>query len=203
MSQQVKICITGGIGSGKSVVSRILRLKGFQVYDCDFEAKRIMDTSQEIICKIRDCIGSQCIDSDGKINRKALADIIFTDNRKRRIINSIVHEAVRNDFNSFCENSHEDIIFIETAIPTTAMISEIVDHIWLITAPEEIRINRVKERNAFKEIDIIKRIVTQRSEFDSLPAEKTSVIANGGNDDVLSEITVLISTIEKTFKHNI
>lgn len=194
MDGQTRVCITGGIGSGKSVISRILRLKGYRVYDCDSEAKRIMESSQEIKIQIKQILSESCVTSDGQLNKKAIADIIFADEGKRNKLNSIVHKAVRDDFNAICANQKEKIIFIETAIPSTAAISDMADEIWLVTAPEALRIARVKMRNGLSESEISKRISSQNTEFDSLPAEKTSIIINDGVSPLLPIIDSLLSS---------
>ncbi|MBO4964782.1 MAG: dephospho-CoA kinase [Muribaculaceae bacterium] len=194
MNRQTRVCITGGIGSGKSVISRILRLKGYRVYDCDSEAKKIMESSPEIIMQIEKILNCSCIDSIGQLNKKAIADIIFADKEKRQKVNSVVHKAVRDDFNSVCSNHKEKIVFIETAIPSTAAIADMVDRIWLVSAPETLRMSRIKIRNGLSECEIKKRISSQKAEFDSLPAEKTSVIINDGISPVLPEIDSLLSS---------
>ena len=91
------IGITGGIGSGKSVISRILRTCGHTVYDCDSNAKAIMDRDPEIRRKLAEMIDSSTINRDGSINRPRLAQIVFEDKAKLAMLNAIVHSIVIRD----------------------------------------------------------------------------------------------------------
>ena len=97
------IAINGGIGSGKSVVSRIVTAMGYPVYDCDARARQLMDSSDEIKAAISADIHRACI-KDGLIDRAMLASIVFEDKEKLAILNSIVHGAVREHFASWAEN---------------------------------------------------------------------------------------------------
>ena len=91
------IAINGGIGSGKSVVSRIVTVMGYPVYDCDAQARQLMDSSDEIKAAISAGIHHACI-KDGQIDRAMLASIVFEDKEKLAILNSIVHGAVREHY---------------------------------------------------------------------------------------------------------
>ncbi|MDE6458817.1 MAG: dephospho-CoA kinase, partial [Muribaculum sp.] len=83
------IAIAGGIGSGKSVVSRILRAMGCKVYDCDSEARRLMDNDEVIKCRLAEMIAPEVILHDRSIDRRRLAEIVFADRRKLETLNSI------------------------------------------------------------------------------------------------------------------
>ena len=91
------IGITGGIGAGKSVVSRILRHRGYPVYDCDSEAKRLMDTDAEVISGLKSLLGDSIYSADGKLDRGEMSRRLFSDDEIRRGVNGIVHSAVRRD----------------------------------------------------------------------------------------------------------
>lgn len=195
------ICITGGIGSGKSVVSRVLRLNGFAVYDCDTEARRLMEENVIVREEITGILGPEAYVpgvSHGKevrLNRSFVASAIFNDDKLRNMVNAVVHRAVREDFIRFATLSN-GTVFCETAIPVTSRIDRICDRIWIVTAPEEVRIERVKLRNSLSEDEIKKRIATQRDEFESLPKDKLIEIKNGNNDPVLPriyELTVILN----------
>ncbi len=110
------IAITGGIGSGKSVVSHTLRCLGYPVYDCDSEARILMDNDSDIRQRISAEISAEAINADGTINRQKLSAIIFSDTGKLRQLNSIVHGAVRNLFVQWSLSSNEQTLFVETAI---------------------------------------------------------------------------------------
>lgn len=161
------IGITGGIGSGKSVVSRILRLRGEAVYDCDLEAKRIMDESEEVLTALNERFGDKVCPVGGPINRKALSRHVFGNDEHRLWLNSLVHRLVRVDIilwqNQF-EKSGASTVFVESAILASSGLAAICDEIWIVTAPEEERIERVKGRDGLDEEDIRKRIESQKEE---------------------------------------
>lgn len=193
MKKEVSIiCITGGIGAGKSIVSRILRQRDLKVYDCDFEAKRIMDSSPLIIEALKLKYGKMVI-NDGIIDRKALGDIIFSDKDERLWLNNIVHNAVKADILGQYSTFPEQPFFVETAIPYTAGFIEMCSYFWLVKAPEMLRVERIKKRNSLSEKDILVRIESQRKEFDILPDSRTFTIINNESEALLPQIESLLS----------
>lgn len=156
------ILITGGIGSGKSVVSAILRAMGYTVYDCDSRARLLMDNSDEIKQSLRSLIHPHAVNSDGIIDRPLLASIVFSDSAKLACLNSIVHQAVRADISrqvALCPD-----LFVETAIPVSSRLFSIADEIWQVEAPESVRIARVMARNNLSADQVRQRIDSQLSE---------------------------------------
>ena len=110
-----RIAIIGGIGSGKSVVSQILRVMGFPVYDCDAEAKRLMDNSQKIKSRIVDAFGEESL-LNGQLNRPYLATMVFGHPENLKKLNGIVHPEVHADFEQWVSECNADAVFVETAI---------------------------------------------------------------------------------------
>lgn len=186
------IGITGGIGSGKSVVSRLLRCNGLPVYDCDFEAKRIMTQDSEIKKRLIEELGPSVYNEDGTLNRKEMAAAIFNDRDKRESVNKIVHDAVRNDIRRRASLLPGDF-FVETAIPVTGEIAPLCYEIWLVSAPEKERIIRVEKRDNMSRSDILKRMKAQENEFSGLDNEKVSLIVNDDHHSLLSELFLLLN----------
>lgn len=185
------IGITGGIGSGKSVVSRILRLNGLLVYDCDMEARILMENDGEIRKDLITLLGEETYDSLGLLNRPFVSSRIFSDNSLRDGVNAIVHAAVRKHFMRFRLES-DSTVFCESAILATSGLDLFCNRIWLVNAPEIIRIERVKQRNGLKEPEIIRRIKSQEKEIELLPSEKIDIIDNSGDVSILERITALL-----------
>lgn len=154
------IAVTGGIGSGKSVVCRILRTLGYSVLDTDSEAKAIMDADRDIHARLNSEIATEIV-RDGVIDRRHLAEIVFADAEKLAILNSIVHAAVRRRIEEWAESASSSPAFIETALLFQSGLNEMVDAELRITAPEEIRIRRVMERNNLTRDKIEARIASQ------------------------------------------
>ena len=102
------IALTGGIGSGKSVVSSILRIMGYVVYDCDSQAKKVMDSSEKIKRGLLDAFGYDCVDKDGLINRKYLGKVVFDNPKALSTLNGIVHPEVRKDLQEWTRIKKEE-----------------------------------------------------------------------------------------------
>jgi len=188
------IAITGGIGAGKSVVQSILTAMGFDVYDCDRQAKALMDSDKSIIEGIAQNICPQSVTDDNQIDKSVLADHVFKNKEALDKLNKLVHKQVIEDFRKWKEGRH--IAFIETAILCTSGLDKDVDEVWEVTAPESVRISRVKIRNPhLKESQIISRIESQRSEESQLKALSTFEIKNDGIAPVLPQIESLLDKL--------
>lgn len=195
------IGITGGIGAGKSVVSRILRLMGFPVYDCDSEAKRIMNENPDVRTELKHILGESIYNDKGELDRVKMSSAIFTDSELRDKVNRVVHAAVKSDFIQWTLGL-DSPVFIESAILITGKLDGLCSKIWLVEAPMEIRIERVRKRNGLSDDAIVSRIRSQEKEFDALPADKVQLIDNGGVEPLMDQILQLleITIINNIFK---
>lgn len=187
------IGITGGIGTGKSVVSRILRLKSFPVYDCDSRARMLMEDSEEILTSLSCRYGSECILPEGKLNRSLIASKVFAAEEERLWLNSLVHGEVRKDLDIWRNCSYSGLCFVESAIMVSSHLDRMCDEIWLVEAPAELRIERALNRGGISRENLMLRMESQRFEFDMLPEEKVKRISNDGSLSLLSQITELIN----------
>lgn len=187
--------ISGGIGSGKSVVARIVAAMGYEVYDCDLRARAIME-SAEIMSALLDEFGESIFDSDGRLLRPALAAIVFADSQRLSTLNAITHRAVRDDLaawaSGLCDRSR---IFVETAILYQSGIDSMVSQVWEVEAPRETRIGRVAARNGMARADIEARICSQDSFIPSTLHPHTVIIINDG-------LMPLLPQVEKAFLPN-
>lgn len=192
------IGITGGIGAGKSVVSRVLRLKGYAVYDCDEEAKRLMIESNSLRDNLINRFGDECI-IDGTLNKSFIATRIFNDSEARGWLNRQVHGAVASDIDEWCKG--KGLAFVESAILHTSGLDKKCDEIWLVVAPEETRIARALKRGGIEEDNLRKRIEAQKDEFDSLPQDITRELRNDGCG-LLKQIELALNDINKSINTN-
>ena len=187
--------LTGGIGAGKSVVSRILRTMGYPVFDCDSEARALMDADSRIKERIAAEIAAEAI-AGSDIDRRRLAEIVFADAAKLEILNSIVHAAVKERLAQWVESevkseevrvkseevrvkseevrvkgeevrvkSGEPMLFVETAILYQSGLNRLVDSEWCVEAPMELRIDRVMNRNGLTRSQVEDRIASQHFEI--------------------------------------
>ncbi|MDE5551650.1 MAG: dephospho-CoA kinase [Muribaculaceae bacterium] len=190
------IGITGGIGSGKSVVSRILRLYGYEVSDCDSRAKSLMDNSARIKERIASEISTDAVNEDGTIDRPLLAEIVFKDEQMRIRLNKIVHSSVREDISALRKSMPEEkMLFVEAAIMAESGLAELCDEIWIVdTLDEDLRVARVMERNGCDAGSVRARIDSQQREADMLFhfREKTQIIINDDIEPLLPQINELL-----------
>lgn len=182
------VAITGGIGAGKSVVCRMLRALGYPVYDCDIEAKILMDHDSGIKARIAAEISPEAIDNDGKICRPSLSACVFSNPDKLLILNNIVHSAVRRHFSEWADKQKAATIFVETAILYESGMDKLVNEVWEVTAPKDTRIQRVMERSNLKREEVERRIAVQSSA--SRPEHK--IIINDGTRSVIPQIIRLL-----------
>lgn len=185
------IGITGGIGSGKSVVSRILRCLDYYVYDCDIQAKIIMDNSDEIKNKLCEYISKEAV-NNGNINRILISKIVFEDKNKLAKLNEIVHQSVLSDIKE--KSANYEYFFFETAILYQSGFDKICNSVWEVTAPLETRIKRVMDRNAFQLKQVIDRINSQ-SYTTNTPHKNVVQILNDDLNPILPVILSLLKNI--------
>jgi len=187
--------ITGGIGSGKSIVAQILTRMGYLVYDCDSRAKQLMDNDPTIAQAIAERISADAVRPDRLIDRKALSRIVFNDRQKLDILNSIVHHHVRDDIKRWAAiNADEPRLWVETAILYESSLDKMVQSVWLVTAPLEQRISRVMQRNSCSRREVEVRIEAQsRQAYAPHPCIHT-IVNDGGTTPLLPQIEHLLST---------
>ncbi len=189
-NDRITIAVTGGIGSGKSVVARILAAMGYPVYDCDSRAKWLMDRSDSIKTLIAENISPEVI-VDNKIHRPLLAEIVFNDSNALMQLNSIVHSAVREDF-LFYRDARGGKVFFETAILGESGFSSLADEIWMVDAPLQLRIERVMARNNLSRSQVEARIAAQKNTPLSFPGIPCHEIVNDGVMPLLQQVTKLL-----------
>lgn len=168
----IKLGITGGMGSGKSVVCQIFRLHGIPVFDADAEAKKLNDTSPAIREQLSRYFGKE-IYADGKLNRRMFAEMIFGDEENLRIANSIIHPQVAKEYLKWThENSRHAITILESAILFEAGFRRFTDKTIAVYAPKEVRIGRSLARDNASRQDIEARMDKQ------MPEEEKMRLAN-------------------------
>lgn len=191
MGKNITIGITGGIGAGKSIVSRVLRCNGFKVFDCDYEAKVLMNKNIEIKKALINLLGNSIYSKDGVLNRKTMATLIFSDPKKLQQTNNIVHRSVRKEIIKDREKI-SGRFFIESAILMSGGISPLCDQVWVVTAPLELREKRVEKRDGMKPEEIKNRIKSQEKEISLLKDFPIIHLENDDHSSLLPEILRLV-----------
>ena len=193
----MKIGITGGIGSGISYVGRHLAAKGCEVYDCDSAAKRLIRTSQEIRERLTALIGPETYleAEDGKmaLNKAAVARFLLESEENAHAIDAIVHPAVFKDF------EESGLQWMESAILYESGAFRLVDKVIVVTAPEEVRIQRVVQRDGISREKVLQWMNRQ------LPQEEVRrradfELVNDGIADIDKQLDEIINNIIKSNK---
>ncbi|MDR1169798.1 MAG: dephospho-CoA kinase [Prevotellaceae bacterium] len=184
----LKAGLTGGIGSGKSIVCKIFSILKIPVYQADIAAKRLYDTDDELRNGLKSLFGEHLYES-GTLDRKKLAAIIFSNAENLKKINELVHPAVKRDFLEYISLLPETIPYIihEAAILYEAKTENMFDTVINVYAPEDIRIKRVLARENTTEKDVKQRIASQWP--DKLKIELSNYnIINDGKIPILPQV---------------
>ena len=158
----MKIGVTGGIGSGKSLVVNELERLGALVYHADKKAKELVYLP-EVKAQILKLFGDLAFEND-IYNTKYIASIVFEDNTKLQALNAIIHPAVFRDLDKFCQENLGKTIVYESALMVETGHTHLFDIVVLVTAPLELRIERVMRRDGVDRISVQKRMDRQWSD---------------------------------------
>ena len=195
----LKIGITGGIGSGKSYVSRLLKERGIPVYDTDSEAKRLMCESADIRYRLIDLLGVDVYRSDGSLDKSLVASFLFASRQNAVRINAIVHPVVKSDFLLWASH-HQGMVAMECAILFESGFSDVVDFVATVTAPLALRVSRTMARDNASEASVLSRIKAQMGDEERI-SKSNFVIANDGYQSLPDQLDNLISVLEKRKKN--
>lgn len=184
-----KVGITGGIGSGKSSVCKMLASRGVPIYDSDSRAKQLMTTDEELMGHIAQCFGAD-VYADGVLNRKVLAARVFSDKEALAELNSMVHPAVMRDFERWAEEQQTTYVVMESAIIFEAGLDDRLDAVVAVMAPRSLRLERAMQRDKASREQIEERMRVQLSD-DELARRAKYAIVNISLDELDEEVEQL------------
>ena len=192
----IKIGITGGIGSGKSVVSRLFGIMGIPVYISDIEAKRITQTDP-VICQELCALVGQDVFQNGVLNRSLLASYMFGHPNRVQKVNEIIHPQVKEDFRRWAARfGGEQLVGMESAILVEAGFRSEVDFLVMVNAPLEVRVERAIKRDCSSREQVMKRIEAQMSD-EVKRSHADFVIVNDDETPLIPQVLELISLLSK------
>lgn len=160
--------LTGGIGSGKSTIGKLLCDLGVPVYNSDREAKRLMNTSKVLRRKIIQLLGAESY-TDGMLNRTFVAEKVFNDKTLLHKLNGIVHPAVRKHFLRWSKKQNYPYVVQETALLFENQMQDFYDKIILVTAPKDVRIERIVRRDGSSRQQVLERMENQLDDAKKIP----------------------------------
>ena len=181
-----KIGITGGIGSGKTYVASVFQSLGIPIFNADIQAKKIMTSSGKLIKLVKEEFGNE-IYKDSDLNKEKLASIVFSNSDKLQKLNSLVHPIVKEEFNNWCKKQTSPYVIKEAAILFESNSHIGLDAVICVSAPLDLRMRRLLNRDDYSKKEIKKRIENQISQEEK---EKLSdyIIVNDEKDLLLPKI---------------
>ena len=160
------IGLTGGIGSGKSTVSDILKEQGIPVVAGDRIAREVVEPHRPAYDEIVRVFGTEVLQQDGTLNRKHIGEIVFSDPEKLSVLNSITHKEIYRVILERLESLKETgttLVFLDVALLFETGFDQLTDRVWVVDAPDAVRVERIQKRDGLREEEILKRIQSQMS----------------------------------------
>ncbi len=152
--------LTGGIGSGKTTIAKMFEELGVPLYFADDEAKKLMNSNDKIQKKLIDLFGKETY-KNGELNREFIAGIVFNDKDKLNKINSIVHPEVEKHFKNWVEDQNSKYVIQENAIIFESGAQDRFNYIITVTAPVDVKIDRVRKRDHISKEKVLERMNNQ------------------------------------------
>lgn len=195
MSLAKIIGLTGNIGSGKSTVSGLFEINNWPVFNADNASKFILQENSSIIKKIADLFGKEILEQTNKIDNKKLAQVVFTNNEKLNLLNSIMHPEVKNLFERWHKGQRSNFIVRESALLfETGIAIESFKNI-TVTCPFEIRLRRALKRDGAKEQDIINRENNQLPEIEKI--KRSDFVIDNYNEPLIPQVFEVMEKISR------
>jgi dephospho-CoA kinase len=202
------IGLTGGIGAGKSTVSSYLTTKGYEIIDADKIAREIVTPGSAILERLVGAFGVEILQQDGSLNRKKLAEIIFSDNEKKKLLDSImqlkIREAILDRLGTAQRSQNEargtlnvpafkqGVVFLDAPLLYETGLDAYTDLVWLVDADEDIRIKRIMERDHITESDVRRRLMSQMTREEKLAKAKIVLDNSGGMENLYNQVDDLL-----------
>lgn len=189
------IGITGGIGSGKSTVSKLIEEAGYPVYYSDVRAKTIVNDNHQLQEKIKELLGEQSYDENGLYDRKYVSEIVFEDEELLLKLNSLIHPAVKIDFENWVTQQTTPFAFKETALLFELKLNKSCYKSLLVTADDNCRLKRVMDRDdkTYREVESI--MLKQMPEKDKVKLADFIIYNNDGLEELEEETRKVLSEI--------
>ncbi len=184
-----KIGLTGGIGCGKTTISKIFQIIGLPIYNSDEAAKKILNQNISVKQKIINHFGEKAL-TNNKLDNKKIANIIFKQKEKLKIINSIIHPLVKEDFTNWYKTQKATYIIKESALLFNSNSYKELDHVIFVKSPLELRIKRIQSRDKKNEKEIFSIIKNQSSD-DFLEKKCDYIITNDENSFLIEQVLKL------------
>lgn len=198
------IGVTGGIGCGKSTVSRILTDLGAKVIDADRISRELLRKGEKAYDEVLAFFGDEIKDGKGELDRKRLAEVVFRNPDKLLALNGITHgyisERIRAGIEKIISEGKTEIIVIDVPLPVREGFLELADEVWTVTSDKERRVKRIIERSGMTREDILSRMEAQGRE-EAYTGIADEIIENDGSIEDLEKVVARLYVKTKSEKN--
>ncbi len=189
MQKPLQIGITGGIGSGKSLVCRIFGTLGVPTYDADSRAKNLMTTDGILVDQIKKEFGSLSYNVRGELNREFLGSTVFGQEEKLKQLNALVHPRVTVDYKQWVDaHTQSRYVLKEAALLFESGSYQLLDKIILVTAPKELRIKRVLVRDVHRTKEAVEKIIQSQLSEEEKEVRANFIIRNNESELIVPQV---------------
>lgn len=186
----IKVGLTGGIGSGKTTIAKAFAAVGVPVYNCDDAAHRLTDSDERVVSALKGRFGDHIYLADGRLDRKALAGIIFQDPLALSFVNGLVHPVVAEDFGAWARHMADGgapWVLCEAAVMVESGMDKLMDRLIVVYLPRELRITRAMARDHAPR-ELIEKRMSNQADPDSVLALADYIISPDDKHLVLPQI---------------
>ena len=184
----LRIGVTGGIGSGKSTVCKVFSILGIPIYAADEQAKRLMAKEEGLKKKILSTFGPNAYSVEGELNRKFLANTVFSDPEKLASLNALVHPAVAADFDAWATTQTSPYVIKEAALLFETGAAKQLDYVINVSSPLKIRLNRVLLRDPYRSEMQVNQIIDQQLPDEQKNERADFIIKNQENKLIIPQV---------------
>jgi len=189
----LKVAITGGIGSGKSLVCQVFKTLGIPIFNADDTSNQLVENNLELKASIIELFGKEAY-INGNYNRKFIGNIVFSNPEKLQLLNDLIHPLAIQAAKQWFQEQHAPYAIKEAAILFESNAQQDIDIVIGITAPEAVRIERVMQRTGYNKEEVIKRIALQMPDEEKM-AKCDYVIQNDNKTAILPQLLRIHETL--------
>lgn len=184
MSRQLAVGVTGGIASGKSVVASAFERMGIETIDADQVSRDIVEPGQPALAEIQTRFGNHVLDGDGRLDRQQLRGIVFEDEQARQDLEVITHPRIRDELARRRDSAHSEYSLLVVPLLIKSGMSDLVDRVLVVDAPEEVQLERLISRDGIDEALAHKMIAAQDTRSLRLDKADDVLVNTGPRKDI-------------------
>ena len=190
------IGLTGDIAAGKSTVTGYLRSRGYLVIDADIVARDVVVKGSQGLGELVKNFGCEILLEDGTLNRRGLGSLVFGDDKKLSLLNSIMHPRITGEIESRIEESDSDVVFVDGALLFETGFNKKADEMWYIRVPDDLRLKRLMDRDGFTEEEAKARINSFVKDNEYKIRESVVIDNEGDLVDLFEKVEILLQRFQ-------